>query len=525
MKKLLFLILLSFINIQAQDETSPKSSAQITTDPYTCNSTTKGKHYYNTTSNVERICNGTSWGNQGGGAPTTSTYILQTADGSLSNAQALGSLNTGSLSVTTTTGVVRNSNPHDLSGAVACVDSSGSGTTYTCNTTAGYTPSGSGDFLEFCPQIPNSGTTPTLAVNSGTAYTIKKNQGQSALAANDLRGSPYCVYLQFDGSYWELASPSGNTTSGGTTTVAGLTNFGPPTGAGTATVTIPVDTTNGSSFSCIGRTPYTETNNQTILLQNTIASLSYAWVYLKCSNGHVGFSVTSTWTNAACDGTHITCSSHVDLDSTSATDFPVTVSGSPVIRLFKLAAGSSANVWNNPIFASGTYDLRSMLTSYNVPVSTGLSSSVGSDGTPTQSLDLTWAGQRHTCSMVFGADNGSALANADIGPQGTQCFIPFNATVIEVTVRSDAGVPSVVPAYDRAGSLTDLVSAALATGTSGAQACSNTGGTTGLDGSTTCSNTLQNTSLNAGDWIATDSGGTAGGTAKRMAVAVTYIPR
>lgn len=42
----------------------------------------------------------------GGGAPTTATYITQTADGTLSNEQALGALATGILKNTTTTGVL-----------------------------------------------------------------------------------------------------------------------------------------------------------------------------------------------------------------------------------------------------------------------------------------------------------------------------------------------------------------------------------------------------------------------------------
>ena len=45
-------------------------------------------------------------GSAGGGAPSTSTYILQTADGSLPNAQPLASLATGYAKVTTATGVV-----------------------------------------------------------------------------------------------------------------------------------------------------------------------------------------------------------------------------------------------------------------------------------------------------------------------------------------------------------------------------------------------------------------------------------
>ncbi len=42
----------------------------------------------------------------GGGAPTTATYITQTANGSLSNEQALSSLTTGLVKVTTATGVL-----------------------------------------------------------------------------------------------------------------------------------------------------------------------------------------------------------------------------------------------------------------------------------------------------------------------------------------------------------------------------------------------------------------------------------
>jgi hypothetical protein len=124
--------------------------------------------------------------------------------------------------------------------------------------------------------------------------------------------------------------------------------------------------------------------------------------------------------------------------------------------------------------------------------------------------------------MVVGADNTSAaLADTDLGPQGRQCFVAEAATVVEVTVAADAGTPNIIPAKNHAGSASNLVSGALATASSGGIACSNTGGTTGIDGATTCSNTLQNTSLAAGDWIQLTSG-TAGGTAKRMSISVTY---
>lgn len=62
----------------------------------------------------------------GGGAPTDATYITQTANGSLSAEQALASLSTGLMKVTTTTGVV--SSVTDSAGLAGCIsDETGSG--------------------------------------------------------------------------------------------------------------------------------------------------------------------------------------------------------------------------------------------------------------------------------------------------------------------------------------------------------------------------------------------------------------
>jgi hypothetical protein len=122
--------------------------------------------------------------------------------------------------------------------------------------------------------------------------------------------------------------------------------------------------------------------------------------------------------------------------------------------------------------------------------------------------------------LVYGADNGSVLINTDIAPQGQQCFIPRALTAIEINVRADGGTPSlVVSKVSPSGTVTDLLSTALATAAAGAFACSNTGGTTGINGVTTCSATLQNTSLPAGYYIQTTTA-TAGGTAKRISIAV-----
>ena len=136
---------------------------------------------------------------------------------------------------------------------------------------------------------------------------------------------------------------------------------------------------------------------------------------------------------------------------------------------------------------------------------------------------------RRTCTMVVGADNGSALVDTDLGPQRTQCKMAHASTAVEIDVSADAGTPNVIVGRRRCTTFTagvcsawtvvNLTSAALAAPTGGFEACSKTTAVTGLDGGTTCSGTLQNTALSVGDWIELVSG-TAGGTAKRMSISV-----
>jgi len=138
---------------------------------------------------------------------------------------------------------------------------------------------------------------------------------------------------------------------------------------------------------------------------------------------------------------------------------------------------------------------------------------------------------RRVCSLVVGAENGVALVDADLGPQGQQCKVAAAATVQEIVVNSDAGTPNTIVRKKHCATFaagvctswtsTDLLSSALAAAASNFDACSNTGGTTGLDGGTTCSATLQNGTLAVGDWIELKSG-TAGGTAKRLSVDIIY---
>ena len=129
------------------------------------------------------------------------------------------------------------------------------------------------------------------------------------------------------------------------------------------------------------------------------------------------------------------------------------------------------------------------------------------------------------CSIVFGSNNGSALVDADLGPQGSLCQVPDNATLIEVGVSADGGTPSILPQRLRlnGASTVDLLKAALATGSSGAFACSRATSSTSINGTTACTNTLQNTALSKGDWIQTKINSTgAGGVAKRVSLVLVW---
>lgn len=137
------------------------------------------------------------------------------------------------------------------------------------------------------------------------------------------------------------------------------------------------------------------------------------------------------------------------------------------------------------------------------------------------SASLPAADIRRVCMIVVGTDDGAVLTDSNLGPQGDQCYVPYGATVVEVMVTGNTGTPNVIPGRNHLGTIVNLVSSALATAASGGRACSNTGGTTSLDGSTTCAATLQNTSISQGDFLDLVSG-TAGGTAARMTIAITF---
>jgi hypothetical protein len=188
---------------------------------------------------------------------------------------------------------------------------------------------------------------------------------------------------------------------------------------------------------------------------------------------------------------------------------------------FRGQFASNANRWN--LYMDGTAQ---NYLGGNLGIGSGKSApgvSVDSAGTINAATGYQVAGLPlyRTCGLVIGAENGSALADADLGPQGRQCFISNASTLVEIVVAADGGTPNVIPRRNRAGSTSNFVSSALATAAAGGLACSKTAAVAGLDGATTCAATLQNTGLNAGDWIELGSG-TAGGTAKRMSISLIY---
>jgi hypothetical protein len=72
-----------------------------------------------------------------------------------------------------------------------------------------------------------------------------------------------------------------------------------------------------------------------------------------------------------------------------------------------------------------------------------------------------------------------------------------------------------------AGTVTPLVSSALATNATGALNCARPTAVAGYAG-TTCTATLQNVTMGAGDWLGLTSG-TAGGAARRFSIMVSYL--
>lgn len=328
-KKLLFTLLLAFspFSLFSQDATSLRSDTKLATDPGAC---VVGQQYFNTTSNVQRIC---------------------TALNTWSNASGAGS------------GITQ------LTGDGTAGPGSGSQALTLANTAV--TPTTYGD-----------------ATHVGQ-FTVDSKGRLTAASAVAITGVS------------------------GATTPVGLNWFNPT--VSTSVLTINVDTTNGSSYKC-GSKAYTINTNQTITLNaSSVASLSNAWIYLRCDDGHIGVDFSSGYTVANVSHTSLvdcvgatTCAGGV----ATATGFPVTVNGSPVIPLYEVAAGTVANQWTSPPITSGQFDLRGLMGSYSAKAGVGLTLTNNTgDGTDTVALDRTLTPWYFTGTGAPGVISGSQVAD------------------------------------------------------------------------------------------------------------------
>lgn len=198
------------------------------------------------------------------------------------------------------------------------------------------------------------------------------------------------------------------------------------------------------------------------------------------------------------------------------------ISFTPSVTGLTIAATGSAPAFS--AITSGTNTTMAALVGTGAslgPTGSGTVTANAYSANTVNSAAMAVVNTRRVCDIVVGDESGSAITNAQLGPQKRMCYIPAASTVVEMDVSADGGTPNVIVAVNHAGSDSNIVSSALATASSGGIACSKTSAVTGIDGATTCSATLQNTSIAAGDYLELVSG-TAGGTAKLMTIHVIY---
>jgi hypothetical protein len=343
-----------------------------------------------------------------------------------------------------------------------CADA-GANDTYACNLSPAPTALITGALYAFKANTANTGAA-SINFNSLGAKTIVKVQGAitTALDNNDIRVGQVVV-LRYDGTNMQMVSQLGNAPAGSGTVSAGSANDIAVYSAATTVAPVAGFTFDGTTLSIPG------SGGAQIGLPGATSG-------------------TTTLKPAAIAGT---------------TTFTLPGATSD------LSATGGANHVLKQTSAGGA------LTSGAVAFSE-LSGTATTSQVPAVSL-------RHVCAMVVGTDNGSVLADADLGPQNHMCFFPRASTVQEIVVIADGGTPNVIVRKTAVDGTTHtaLLSSALATAASGAVACAKTSAVAGINATTTCSATLQNNTIAVGQYLGLASG-TAGGVAKRMSVFAYY---
>lgn len=460
------------------------------------------------------------WNNQyGTGTNPSSTYTLAKGSGSsgsnfvsINFATTLGSLQIGSLGfltsyqgngaklqvstgTTTTNDCVKfDANGNTVDAGSACGAGGGAQSLFTSSTST--TPAFSGTLVFSMADISTTSpvvVTPTImSANTSVSFSNLKTGARGSIT-------------------WQQAASGGPFTVTYTGTVANMCQVSP-----TASIlTTQLWHTDGTTVTGDGCT----TNEGTLFRAPEVAApgtpVTSSGVGWFDSTNHVlsvkdnSSTVSNTVVPATCTSQFISAISAAGV-TTCATVTPTTATGNTTGSGNFVLATSPTLV--TPALGTPT---ALVLTS-----ATGLPTA-GLVNNAVTSAKMAVANTYRTCDVPVGDTSASALTNAQLGPQSRICFMPAAATIIEMDVNADAGTPTVIVGRNRAGTIVNIVSSALATAASGGIACSNTGGTTGLNGATTCSSTLQNTSLNAGDYLELVSG-TAGGTAKFFVVHVTY---